>query len=112
MKDSQRFRQGVPRLRLFIERGTESVPDDGQYYVLLAGKIVFHSRQEGPALERYRELRDARLGRDSARRAKPDPREALRRVKSESELQAFREAGVRAAHRAQKWRARRGGVRG
>jgi len=39
-----------------LERGTESVPDDGKYYLLLDGQIVNSFRSLKKAKEAYRQL--------------------------------------------------------
>ena|SRR5712692_1473477 len=52
------YREGIPQLDLFLVKGTEDAPDDGQYHVLLAGSIrgSFASEKRGRAV--YKELRD------------------------------------------------------
>jgi thioredoxin-like negative regulator of GroEL len=39
-----------------LEQGTESVPDDGRYYLLANGQIVDSFRTIGKAKEAYRQL--------------------------------------------------------
>src|SRR4051812_24109170 len=36
----ERYRQGIPAIDLYIERGTERVPPDGRYHVVHGGKVV------------------------------------------------------------------------
>jgi hypothetical protein len=55
------FRQAVPDVGLGIEQGTEHVPKDGAFYVLLNGQIVFSSKTKNRALAEYRRLRDELL---------------------------------------------------
>jgi hypothetical protein len=55
---TDRYRQGMPVIDLYIERGTERVPADGGYHVLHEGELVgsfrslraaqrdYHHRQE------------------------------------------------------------------
>jgi hypothetical protein len=72
------YRQKVSAIGLSIERGTESVPDDGHYHVLLDGREVFASSSEREALSEYRRLRDAVMT-SEPRRDPASVREALRR---------------------------------
>ena len=52
------YRQGIPAIGLSLERGTEGVPDDGQFHVVLNGEEVFSSRLQKAATARYRALKD------------------------------------------------------
>ncbi len=52
------YRQGIPAIGLSIEQGTEGVPDDGQFHVVLNGEAVFVSRSQKAATARYRALKD------------------------------------------------------
>ena len=52
------YRQGIPAIGLSIERGTEGVPDDGQFHVVLNGEEVFASRSQKAVTARYRVLKD------------------------------------------------------
>jgi hypothetical protein len=70
------FRQSIPRIGLSIEQGTPSVPDDGQYYVLLEGEQVFSSLSDKEALDEYRRLRHSLLGMDG--QEAPDRRSNIR----------------------------------
>jgi hypothetical protein len=36
----ERYRQGIPAIDLYIERGTERVPADGRYHVVHAEQVV------------------------------------------------------------------------
>ena len=62
------YRQAVPRIGLSIERGTDAVPDDGEYHVLLEGQHVFASQSEKEALAEYRRLTsEGKLGEAGAK---------------------------------------------
>lgn len=56
--DTDRYRQAIPRLQLSIERGTESVPEDGCFHVVLKGTEVFASASMREAEREYRQIRD------------------------------------------------------
>jgi hypothetical protein len=53
-----RFKQGVPDIQLSVEHGTSEVPDDGRYYVILAGDIIFSAASKRKALDVYGRERD------------------------------------------------------
>lgn len=84
------FRQEVRSVGLSIERGTETVPDDGFYHVILLGEIVFRSRSQARALEEYRKQRDRLLGAGATAKLKIDAVEALRRQRLLRDLDALR----------------------
>ena len=52
---SVRYRQGLPGIDLYIERGTDRVPADGRFYIVLRGETVGSFRSLRAALRRYRE---------------------------------------------------------
>lgn len=87
------FRQEIPSLRLSVEKGTENVPDDGKYYVIVAREIVFKSASKAAALKAYEKHRVVLL---EARGGEPvgepsvDPAEALRREREHYDMQAVR----------------------
>jgi len=84
------FRQAVPRIGLSMERGTEAVPEDGQYHVLLDGHRMFTSPSEKDALVEYRRLKDLLLGADPPKGGgRADIREALMREMAERQATAF-----------------------
>jgi hypothetical protein len=94
-----------PRYPLSIEQGTATVPDDGQYHVVVNGQIVLSTRVFDLAKitfdEQKEELRIAR--------GDPDPREILRKES------ASRDVGSLRAHSAAlqaKKTSRRGGKGG
>jgi len=99
-----RYKQSAPNVGLSVERGTESVPDDGLYHVLLDGKVILASKSEREALAVYRRVRDSLL-RDQPRASDGTKvTEALRRAAAEREADAFlaqstREKRARATRR-------------
>jgi|SRR5579883_322686 hypothetical protein len=50
----ERYRQGIPAIDLYIERGTERVPADGRYHVTLQGAVVGSFRSLKGAQSCYR----------------------------------------------------------
>lgn len=54
--DREPYRQLLPELELSIERLTESVPPDGQWYVLRAGETVGRFRSLKAAQAVWREI--------------------------------------------------------
>jgi hypothetical protein len=55
------LKQSIPGLGLSLEQGTTSVPNDGQFHVILDTEIVFSSTSESRALSQYRLYRDRLL---------------------------------------------------
>jgi hypothetical protein len=55
------------RHRLSIEKGTENVPDDGRFHVLVDGEIVLSTRVEAAAIAEFEDQRN-RLNADRDRR--------------------------------------------
>lgn len=49
------MKQYVPTLGISLERGTESVPNDGRYHVTKNGELVGSFRSHAKALLRYKE---------------------------------------------------------
>jgi hypothetical protein len=98
-----------------MEKGTNAVPDDGQFHVVVDGEVVFASASETVALQFYRskreELFEARGGRPSRQRLSPEER--LQRERAHRDIQAMRmESFERRAGLAKKrgGRGGRGGV--
>ena len=89
------FRQRIPDLDLSIEMGTDAVPDDGQYHVMLNQDLVFSSGSQVKALSRYRELRDE-LTRGRSSGKTPHPAEILRKLKADAEISALLAASSQA----------------
>lgn len=54
------FKQEFPALELSLERGTDRVPHDGHYHLVVAGQVVSSHASEGAATKEYARLR-ARL---------------------------------------------------
>jgi hypothetical protein len=84
------FRQAVERIGLSIERGTESVPNDERFHVLLGGQVVYSAASKAKALAEYKRRRDTLLSEAEVEPQTRDPREALRRERAERELRAMR----------------------
>jgi hypothetical protein len=75
---------------LSIELGTPTVPDDGQYYVIVNEKIILSTRVLDLAKITYEEQREEL--REAA--GDPDPREILRRENAAREVKAIRSESV------------------
>ncbi len=69
-----------------MEYGTESVPDDGCFHVVMAGAVVFTAASEKDALREYRRLRDHLLPPMSK---SVDVRKILEREVAEQEARRF-----------------------
>lgn len=80
------FRQSVPSVGLSIERGTNAVPRDGRYYVLLAGEQMLAATSKQQAMAEYRKLRDSLV---TPNASAIDVKEALGRQVAEYEADAF-----------------------
>jgi len=106
------FRQAIPSIGLSLERGTENVPSDDRFHVILDGEELLSSHSQMKALAEYRRIRDAIGGTQSNN---VDVREALRKKLAESEADRFlaqssREKRARALFKG--GRGGRGGVGG
>lgn len=64
-----------------VEKGTERVPDDGKYHVLVDGEIVLSTSVEALALAEMEEVKAARQA---------EGRELLRREIASMDVHAFR----------------------
>jgi hypothetical protein len=89
------FRQAVPDLGLSLERGTEAVPDDGMFHVLVNGEDVLATESKQKAFARYKTLREQLAG-DDERAAPPDRDELLRKLKADAEITAVLSASSQA----------------
>jgi hypothetical protein len=89
------FKQQVPRVRLSIEQGTRSVPDDGRFHILIDSEIVFSSKTRSVALARYRQLRDDLLREAGIEQQRPDPEETKRREREFYEFRAVMTESMR-----------------
>jgi hypothetical protein len=69
-----------------VEYGTESVPDDGRFHVVMAGAVVFTAASEKDALREYRRLRDHLLPPKSK---SVDARKILEREVAEQDARRF-----------------------
>ncbi len=70
------YRQGLPTLDLYIERGTDRTPRPGLYYVFLQGAVIGHSRTLQGAQQLYQQQKET-LGYQPPTCAAPDVRQAL-----------------------------------
>ncbi len=52
----ERYKQSIPAIQLSIQRGTEAVPADGHYYVLLGGEVRGRFRTLRQAQALYKTL--------------------------------------------------------
>jgi hypothetical protein len=84
------FKQEVSKVGLSIEKGTDVVPDDGRFYVLLRGESVFSSSSQKAALAHYRQLRDQLMSEAGIAPEVPDPEETKRREREFYDMQAVR----------------------
>jgi hypothetical protein len=89
------FKQELPTIGLSIEQGTDSVPDDGRYYVVVGGDVVFSSKARSAALGRYRSLRDSLLRKSGIKQKAPDPEETRRRERQFYDFQAMMSESMR-----------------
>ena len=81
------YRQGIPDLDLWVERGTPNVPADGRFHVVHDGKSVSNHAREADALAAYNRLRESL--RPSQQAAPPiDTAEVLRRERTHYEAQS------------------------
>ena len=51
------YKFGYEEDDLFVEQGTERVPDDGQFYIVLRGQVIEHEAKAKLALGRLQQLR-------------------------------------------------------
>ena len=49
------YRQSIPDIGLSIERATDSVPDDGKFYVIIEGETLGSFRALKPAQQLFRQ---------------------------------------------------------
>jgi hypothetical protein len=89
------FRQAVPEIGLSLERGTDAVPDDGMFHVLLNGEARLSTESKQKATAMYKALREQLAsGRGGA--AAPDRAELMRKLKADMEITAVLAASSRA----------------
>ena len=105
------FRVGIPALGIAVCRGTEDVPDDGRYHVVVDGQIVASERSQKRALGIYRERRDQLIA-DGAELPAPeppiDPAERLRQERVDRDIRSMRSEWLSRLHR----KSRKGGKGG
>lgn len=92
------YREGIPAIGVSLEQGTEDVPDDGKYYIVIDGAIVASFSSEKRAQTEYRSRRDAlvaELGYSPDFQPLP-PEEVLRRERVDRELSAMQGEASRA----------------
>ena len=88
-----------------MEYGTESVPDDGRFHVVMAGTVIFTAASEKDALREYRRLRDHL---QPPKSKSVDVRKILEREVAEREASRF----LADSSRAKRAKARRKGGKG
>jgi len=76
---SKQFRQSFPAAGVSLERGTENVPDDGRFHLVVDGKVAESFRSEKQAQQRYQELRQAYLSEHPIEKVKPNFNEMMQR---------------------------------
>ncbi len=106
------FKQEVPTIGLSIERGTDSVPNDGRFHVVVDGQVVFSSRREATALAHYRGLRDDLLRNAGVVPTATDPEETRRRERQFYDFQAVMSESMRQRTMRAKRRGGKGGSGG
>ena len=89
------FKQELPAIGLSIEQGTDSVPDDGRYHVVVGGDVVFSSKAKSAALRRYRSVRDEFLQKSGIERKIPNPEETRRRERQFYDFEAVMSESMR-----------------
>jgi hypothetical protein len=93
-----------PRYPLSIEQGTATVPDDGQYHVVVNGQIVLSTRVFDLAKITFDEQREElRIASGD-----PDPREIIRKESGARDVRALRAESTTS----QSKKSRRGGPGG
>ena len=97
------YRQYIPDLNLAIEKGSESVPNDGKYHVLRDGKILESFR----FLKQAQELFKA-IVKESG--YKPQPSKTARKSASQQNIDSYLEA--KEFYWADSYKYRGGGGRG
>lgn len=83
------FKQSIPRIGLSMESGTEAAPEDGQYHLILQGRVVFSSASEKEAKVEYERRKRELLGNAPSQRPPSNVAEALRREIAAREATAF-----------------------
>ncbi len=72
------FRQSFPAADLSLERGTDAVPSDGLFHLLVSGRIVKSFRSAKAARAEYQKLRRAYLDQHPVQRSAVDVHDVLR----------------------------------
>jgi hypothetical protein len=75
------YKRAEPKYGLSVEKGTERVPDDNRYHLIVDGEIVLSTGVEALALIELDEFKAARQARG---------RELMRREKAEFDVHASR----------------------
>jgi len=52
------YKYGYDKEDLYVEEGTDRVPNDGQFYIVLRGKVIEHEATAKRALGRLMQLRN------------------------------------------------------
>ena len=73
-----------------IEEGTDSVPDDGQFHVIVDGEIVLSTT----VLDYARIIYDEKREEIRVSRGDPDPKEIIRAEEAKRNMRAMRGEGV------------------
>jgi hypothetical protein len=89
------FKQELSAIGLSIEQGTNSVPDDDRYHIVVAGEIVFSSKAKSAALSYYRSLRDEFLQKAGIEPKIPNPEETRRRERQFYDFEAVLSESMR-----------------
>lgn len=81
-------RQGIPALDLWVEQGTDNVPDDGKYHVVHQGRIISSHAREAAAVSEYNRLKQELNADAVATPSQVDHADLLRRERVHHEAQA------------------------
>lgn len=84
------YRQRFPALALSLERGTEDVPDDGRYHLLVHGEVVESFARERPAVSAYEAMRKRLIAETgwTPESEPPSRDEVLARLRAEWDVRA------------------------
>lgn len=94
------YREGIPAIGLSLEHGTDEVPNDDKYHIVIDGAIVASFAHEKRARDEYRRRRDALVKElDYSPDYQPlPPAEVMRRERVDRELTTIQSEASRAKH--------------
>jgi hypothetical protein len=101
------YREGIPKLEIFLLNGVDGVPDDGRYHLVVGGELRSSFRSERRAKQAYRETRD-RLIEETDFTTGTTPRSRAELLRAEVEALAAVESARESRRRATKARINKG----